>query len=100
MKKLRKIRPQIDSRRPNSYKHLRSKKKKEQLLEDRFTEIERENRILLEKMTHIMQKQNRTSTSFNAINKAVPTYGIKLGPNKSLNKNRRKKELMRITLEN
>lgn len=27
-----------------------------QLLEDKYTEIERENRILLEKITNIMQK--------------------------------------------
>jgi len=34
---------------------LKAKSKKQQLLEERFTEIERENRILLEKMTNILQ---------------------------------------------
>jgi hypothetical protein len=32
---------------------------------DRYTEIERENRILLEKMTNIMQN-NRTTTTYSA----------------------------------
>lgn len=35
--------------------HLKSKPKKNQMLEERYTEIERENRILLEKMTNILQ---------------------------------------------
>lgn len=34
-------------------------KKKEQMLERRYTEIERENRILLEKMSNIMQNSQK-----------------------------------------
>ena len=51
LKKLRNVKPTIDIRRPKHFKHLKSRAKKEQMLEDRYTEIERENRILLEKMT-------------------------------------------------
>jgi hypothetical protein len=40
---------------PQAHPHLKAKSKKQQLLEERFTEIERENRILLEKMTNILQ---------------------------------------------
>ena len=36
-------------------KHLQNRAKKQQLMEDRYAEIERENRCLVEKMTRIMQ---------------------------------------------
>ena len=39
---------------PNNYKFLATKPKRTQMIEDRYTEIERANRILLEKMTHIL----------------------------------------------
>ena len=55
----------MDAREPTQFRHLKKKLKKFQMLEgrvilitacaERYTEIERENRILLEKMTHIMQ---------------------------------------------
>lgn len=56
--------------------------------EDRYAQIERDNRLLLEKMSHIMRKggvdnHNRTAQ-----------YA------KSLNKESRKKELHKITREN
>ena len=38
----------------------------------RHTEIERENRILLEKMSNIMQKQPKTVTAYGTINTNVP----------------------------
>lgn len=56
--------------------------------EDRYAQIERDNRLLLEKMSHIMRKggvDNHNSTSKYA---------------KSLNKGARKKELHKITTEN
>lgn len=56
--------------------------------EDRYAQIERDNRLLLEKMSHIMRKRgvdNHNSTSQYA---------------KSLNKEARKKELNKITREN
>lgn len=56
--------------------------------EDRYAQIERDNRLLLEKMSHIMRKggvDNHNSTS---------KYS------KSLNKGARKKELHKITREN
>lgn len=40
--------------------------KKTQMLEERYTEIERENRILLEKMTNILQKQRGTLYTANS----------------------------------
>jgi hypothetical protein len=96
MQKLRSVKPTIDLGKPQKFKHLKSRAKKEQMLEDRYTEIERENRILLEKMTSIMQKPNRTSTSFSTERFGVVSAGNK----KSLNRASRKQELLKITLEN
>lgn len=80
--KLREMKPSVDVKEPVQFRHIKKKLKKNQMLEgikiclfhniiciscwqinnlqfnfiyiDRYTEIERENRILLEKMTHIM----------------------------------------------
>ena len=61
-------------------------------MEARFTEIERDNRILLEKMTSIMKngRGNRPNTQ----------QAKTQSPRKSLNNDKRKFSLMRITLEN
>jgi len=97
LQKLKEVKPTIDLRKPKNFKHLKSRAKKEQMLEDRYTEIERENRILLEKMTSIMQKPNRTSTSF-----STERFNLSSGAaiKKSLNRESRKQELLKITLEN
>lgn len=44
----------IDNSPPSSMSFLRRNPKREQMIEDRYTEIERANRILLEKMSHII----------------------------------------------
>ena len=54
----------------------------------RYTEIERENRILLEKMSNIMQNPKPSLYNPMRVEKA------------SLNRVQRKKELMKITVEN
>jgi E3 ubiquitin-protein ligase TRIP12 len=95
MQKLRNVKPTIDLKKPKKFTHLKSRAKKEQMLEDRYTEIERENRILLEKMTSIMQKPNRTTTSF-----STDRYAQVANNKKSLNRAARKQELLKITLEN
>lgn len=63
--KLKEAKPSIDAREPTQFRHIKKKLKKNQCSKvtllhsltvlERYTEIERENRILLEKMTHIMQ---------------------------------------------
>ena len=45
----------IDNKAPQRPPHLRKNLKKEQLMEERFAEIERDNRLLLEKMSYIMR---------------------------------------------
>jgi hypothetical protein len=72
--------------------------KKSQMLEDRYTEIERENRILLEKITNIMHKPILSN-----LLKSTP-YLAKIRSKSSIlpiyNHNSRKKYLLKITAEN
>jgi E3 ubiquitin-protein ligase TRIP12 len=75
--------------------HITGNLKKEQLLEERYTEIDRENRILLKKMSDIM-KQPAVGTM--TPREARPV-SLASGPT-SLNRDARKKELVRITKEN
>jgi E3 ubiquitin-protein ligase TRIP12 len=88
-KRLKSMRPQVDTSEPQvvHLDHLRNNLKREQLLEERYFEIDRENKILLQKMSDIMRHTSYTSAS------------AKSGP-PSLNRDLRKTELMRITQEN
>lgn len=91
---------------------------------ERYTEIERENRILLEKMTSILQKQRGTLFSANSAgvvgggfsqppgqrsqlnmgSNDMTNMTLQPGPSvmarKSLNREARKRELVKITREN
>lgn len=82
------MRPQIDTTVPSVYHldHLRNNLKREQILEERYFEIDRENKILLQKMSDIMKTAGSSERG-------------KSGP-PSLNRDGRKNELMRITQEN
>ena len=68
--------------------HKRNYAKTIQLKEERCTEIERENRILLEKMSNIMQ--NPKPNLYNPNNEYK----------KSLNREQRRRDLIKITVEN
>jgi hypothetical protein len=91
--KLRDIRSTLDTKPPEVMKldHLRTNAKREQLLDERFMEIDRSNRILLQKMGEIMAPGKKQNSSLNP--------GSGLG-GKSLNSASRKKEFDRITHEN
>jgi hypothetical protein len=84
--KLNSIKSSISRQAPLTFTHLKSNKKRHQLYENKLTEIERENRILLEKLTTIMKNPNKT-------------LSVDKQP-RSLNKEVRKKELVKITIEN
>ena len=71
--------------------HLSKNLKRQQLDEDRYSQIERENYLLLDKMSYIMTHPQLLDEKYMG---APVTYG------KSLNKEFRKRELMRITEEN
>lgn len=89
--RVRNVRSLVDTSLPavSQMEHVRNNLKKEQQLEERYSEIDRENRILLKKMTEIMRQQAPET----AREKRQP------GP-QSLNRDARKKELLRITKEN
>lgn len=80
-------RPMVDTKPPQTYMHLHLKLKKLQLEEERLATIERDNRILLEKMSYIMRTKGRVD------NKNMYEY-------KSLNREKRMRELLRVTQEN
>jgi len=89
--RVRNVRSQVDTALPvvAHMEHVRNNLKKEQMLEDRYSEIDRENRILLKKMSEIMRHE------------VVETPREKRQPGpQSLNRDARKKELLRITKEN
>lgn len=86
-KKLREIKCSVDQERPATFGVLRNNKKRQQLKEDRIIEIERENRILLDKLTNIMKDKNPSSTQRD--------FRVR-----SLNKDFRKRQLMQISIEN
>merc|ERR550539_351966 len=69
--------------------HVRLNLKKEQMLEERYTEIDRANRILLKKMSEIMRQEDHPSNP-------SPRQP---GP-QSMNSGARKKELIRVTQDN
>lgn len=45
----------IDNKRPRIASHLKTQAKKNALMQERFAQIETENRLLLERMSHIMR---------------------------------------------
>jgi len=70
--------------------HFRTNLKRERLLEDRYMEIDRENGILLKKMSQAMKKPNAYVVKDDNEKK----------PSASLNRQSRKVDLQRITHEN
>jgi hypothetical protein len=55
MKKMKEMKPAVDTFLPTTFNITNNKKKRDQLINDRFVEIDRENRILLKKITNIME---------------------------------------------
>lgn len=78
----------IDNKPPQTFAHLQRNQKKEQMMEERYAEIERDNRLLLEKMSGIMRKNNMDMRNDSM------QYG------RSLGKDIRRKELKKISKEN
>lgn len=89
--RVRNTKPLVDTTEPLTaqFDHVRINLKKEQQLEERYTEIDRENRILLGKMSTIVKTADQSPEK----PRRPP------GP-VSLNQDSRKKELLRITREN
>lgn len=79
--------PVIDNRPPSTFMHLYLKLKKLKMEEERLAIVERDNRILLEKISYTMRTQGRIDMD--------NQY-----EQKSLNTTRRQRELLRVTHEN
>jgi len=86
-KKLNSIKACVDNKPPPKYVHLIQNLKKQQMDEERYSAIERENYLLLDKMSYIMTHPQ----SFSGKRNKEP---------RSLNKEARKRELTKITEEN
>ncbi|XP_039274306.1 sperm axonemal maintenance protein CFAP97D1-like [Styela clava] len=86
-KKVMQAKPVIDNRAPETYMHLHLKLKKLQMEEERLAMVERDNRILMEKMSYTMRTKGRVDM-WNCYEQ------------KSLNKTKRQRELLRVTHEN
>lgn len=91
--RVRNIKKQVDTNEPGAIamEHVRNNLKREQMLEERYSDIDRENRILLKKMSEIMKNP--------ATPRDGPDSARSAGP-QSLNRDARKKELLRITKDN
>lgn len=89
--RIRNMKPQIDTRPPETMAldHVRNNLKREQLLEERYHAIDRDNRILLQKMSDIMKTPSVKSGAARSHSGPV-----------SLVRDARKAELSRITQEN
>ncbi|XP_048049822.1 sperm axonemal maintenance protein CFAP97D1 isoform X1 [Megalobrama amblycephala] len=85
--KVKSAKPTINTTPPKTYGHLLVKFKKRQLEEERVSRIERDNQMLLDKMSHIMQ----TNGGVDCRNDYVK---------KSLGTEKRQLELLRIAKEN
>ncbi|RXM30132.1 Ras-related protein Rab-18 [Acipenser ruthenus] len=77
----------VDNKAPRTYLHFHIKMKKMQMEQERLAAIERDNRLLIEKMAHIMSTTGRVE-NWNDYE------------SKSLNIGLRHRELVKITLEN
>ncbi|XP_053311115.1 uncharacterized protein CFAP97D2 [Spea bombifrons] len=86
-RKVQSAKPMVDTNSPQTYVHLNMKLKKLKLEEERLSVIERDNRLLLEKMSHIMRTKGRVDNTND--------YEAK-----SLNKEKREQELLRVSREN
>lgn len=86
-RKVHSAKSMVDTKPPQTYVHMHLKLKKLQLEEEKMSTIERDNRILLEKMSHIMRTRGRVD------NRNDYDY-------KSLNREKRQRELLRVTKEN
>ncbi|KAI8915892.1 KIAA1430-like protein-domain-containing protein [Gorgonomyces haynaldii] len=80
-------RPTVDNSSPKPYLHLQLKLKKVQMEQDRLAQIERSNKILVEKMTYIMDMEAKDPA-------------IHASPIIAISKHSRQREMAKIRSEN
>ncbi|KAG7467089.1 hypothetical protein MATL_G00149610 [Megalops atlanticus] len=86
-KKVKSAKPTISTTPPQTYGHLQLKMKKLKLEEERIAIIQRDNDMLLEKISFIMRTTGRIDNR-------------NLYENRSLSSEKRQRELLRVTKEN
>ncbi|XP_072254747.1 uncharacterized protein CFAP97D2 [Pyxicephalus adspersus] len=86
-RKVQSAKPMVDTNSPHTYAHLNLKLKKLKLEEERLSTIERDNRLLLGKMSTIMRTKGRIDNKNNYVAK-------------SLNKEKRAQDLIKVSREN
>ncbi|XP_029937184.1 uncharacterized protein CFAP97D1 [Myripristis murdjan] len=86
-RKVKSAKPTINTTPPTTYNHLALKQKKQKLEEQRMMKIQKENNMLLEKISHIMRTTGRIDNRNDY-------------ERKSLGRERRQLEMLRITKEN
>mmetsp|Transcript_26875 Transcript_26875/g.88184 ORF Transcript_26875/g.88184 Transcript_26875/m.88184 type:complete len:155 (-) Transcript_26875:2523-2987(-) len=97
-KKLAGMQPRVDNKPPVRHAHLYQKAKRVQMEEERMTEIERQNGILLAKLSKIASRKGAEGSGQDKTSKSLqPGEACSLG---SLNAPARKQELSRIQAEN
>lgn len=91
--RLKNVKGSVDTSEPLAVQmgHVRKNLKRGQMLEERYSEIDRENHLLLKKMSQIVGPQDAQSTPRTERKPPGPV---------SLNRDARKKELLRITKDN
>ncbi|CAD5122075.1 DgyrCDS10527 [Dimorphilus gyrociliatus] len=98
--------PVVNTNPPPAYIHLHLKLKKQQIEEERLATIERDNRILLEKMSTIMRTKGRVDNRNDyeykrcLIRKKISIFKLKNNLLNSLNREKRSRELLRVMNEN
>ncbi|XP_070799671.1 uncharacterized protein CFAP97D2 [Pituophis catenifer annectens] len=86
-KKILRAKPVVDTSAPPTYGHLHLKLRKLKLDKDRLSTIERDNHLLLKKISYIMKTEGRVDNKNEYITK-------------SLNREKQEQELFRINQEN
>ncbi|XP_021452554.2 uncharacterized protein CFAP97D2 isoform X3 [Oncorhynchus mykiss] len=87
LRKVKSAKPTIDTTAPKTYGHLALKMKKQKFQEQSMSKIQRENNMLLEKISHIMRTTGRIDNRNDY-------------ENKSLCREMQQQELLRITKDN
>mmetsp|Transcript_14286 Transcript_14286/g.45795 ORF Transcript_14286/g.45795 Transcript_14286/m.45795 type:complete len:190 (-) Transcript_14286:147-716(-) len=92
--KLKKVTCSVDNKPPKNFRAMpRRNPKKEQMQEERFAAIERDNRLLIEKMARIMSEKGSQTLG-------APNVAPSLTRSRSLHCEFRKREMDRITRAN
>mmetsp|Transcript_3640 Transcript_3640/g.7556 ORF Transcript_3640/g.7556 Transcript_3640/m.7556 type:complete len:155 (+) Transcript_3640:159-623(+) len=96
-RRIQSMKPQIDNKPPPRFQHLQQNLKKAQQEEDRLTEVEKQNGILLDKLSRIASRPSPGSSKKALVPGEAP---VAMDRPLTLNAPYRKAELQRIAEEN